>query len=133
MDLRTVPISMLNIGSAAKNAEQLRSLLSALIEDSLIVRRAQLCYTVATDNEASMAKAADLFTNYTGSVRCVVHTVALVVKDVFSQTNCAWQNYMDFVNDVVTWFNHNTKALQILDKKQLNSGITNDRRRTLKT
>ena len=39
-------------------------------------------HTATTDNEPATALAVDLFTNYVGSVRCIVHTLSLAVNEV---------------------------------------------------
>ena len=88
-------------------------------------------HIASTDNEAATARAVDLFTNFVGSVRCVVHTVALAVNDLFTPTS-AWQKFMDVVNQVTKYFRHLTNAEQRLIAMQLESGVTHDRVERLK-
>lgn len=66
-------------------------------------------YTPTSDNEAATAKAMDLFTNYDGSVRCVVHTIALVVNDV-TKPVIEWQKLVNIVNKTTTYFRTHSKA-----------------------
>ena len=88
-------------------------------------------HTATSDNEAATALGVDLLTNFVGSIRCVVHTLSLVVNDVF-ESGTVWKKYLDHVNKVTTYFSHHEKAAQLLAMKQLEDGVTPDRLQRLK-
>lgn len=130
--LCSIPITTLNTGTASKSAEQLRSIVDCVLKNSTIIGSDKISiHTITSDNEPSVALGVDLLTNYVGSVRCVVHTLALCVNDVFSD-DAPWQRYMDVVNNVTKYFNYHGKAYSLLKEKQMDSGVTPDRIRRLK-
>lgn len=130
--LRCIPISALNTGTASKSGEQLRCIVNEIMSESEIIGSDAIrIHTVTSDNEASVKLACDLLTNYVGSVRCVVHTLALCVNGVF-EAGKPWQNYLNHVNKVTKYFNYHSKAAILLKQKQIDSGVTNDRLHRLK-
>ena len=130
--LRSIPIAMLNTGAASKSGEQLRCIVTEVLKESEIVGSETIrMHTVTSDNEPAVKLACDLLTNYVGSVRCVVHSLALCVNDVFKEGR-PWQKYLDHVNKVTTYFNFHSKANVLLKQKQVDSGVTNDRIKRLK-
>ena len=87
------------------------------MSSNLTVVSDDICvHTETTDNEPATALALDLFTNYLGSVRCIAHTLALAVNDGFKR-GIQWLKYMDTVNVVTSYFNHNQKSIMLLRKK----------------
>lgn len=131
-NMRCVPIATLNMGLASKTGQQLRYIMQEILEQNPIVGADDVCvHTGTSDNDAATALAVDLLTNYVGSVRCVVHTLALAVNDVFEH-GTVWKLYLDHVNKVTTYFNHHQKAAQLLAQKQGEEGITKDRVHRLK-
>ena len=130
--LCSIPITTLNTGTASKSAEQLRSIVDCVLRNSVIIGSEKISiHTITSDNEPSVALGVDLLTNYVGSVRCVVHTLALCVNDVFTD-DAPWQRYMDVVNNVTKYFNYHGKAAALLKEKQMESGVKNDRIHRLK-
>lgn len=130
--MKSIPIAMLNTGTASKSAEQLRSIMEEIIRDNSIIGADCIrVHAVTSDNEAAVALSCDLLTNFVGSVRCVVHTIALAVNDVFKD-GTPWQLYMEHVNKVTTYFNQHKKATILLMEKEASTGITQDRLRRLK-
>ena len=83
-------------------------------------------FPATSDNEGAAALSVDLVTNFVGSVRCTVHTLALVVNDVFVE-GTEWQHYMNIANKITFYFNHHPKAKQLLVLKQFQERISNDR------
>eukprot|EP00171_Calliarthron_tuberculosum_P001466 IDg1466t1 len=80
--LQTIPVTTLHLGTASKTGEQLRCIVEELLQQSSIIGSDKIrVHTATSDNEASAALAVDLLTNYVGSVRCIVHSMALVMKD----------------------------------------------------
>ena len=126
--LRSVPISMLNIGGVPKTAEQLRSIVTEILKHSLVVGSENIrIHTITSDNEPATALACDLLTNFVGSVRCVVHSLALCVNDVFAEGS-AWQQYMNHVNKITSYLNYHSRAnVMLLERQKQSDGITNDR------
>ena len=130
--LKCLPIAALDTGTACKSSEQLRAIVEEILKESSVVGSDRITvHTITSDNEPSMARAVDLLTNYVGSVRCIVHTLALCVNDVF-QPDSPWQKYMDHVNRVTSYFNYHPKAVQLLKRKQRESGVGQDRTHYLK-
>lgn len=130
--LKCIPICMLNTGTASKSAEQLRSIVTELLKQSMIVGSDNIrIHTATSDNEPAVGLACDLFTNFSGSVRCVVHTLALCVNDVFTTTS-PWKAYMTHINKVTSYFNFHTKANLLFLEKQRKAGVTDDRLHRLK-
>lgn len=130
--LQCIPVASVNIGDASKSSNQLCAILEDVVKHNMIIGSDNISiHTVTTDNESATALAADLMTNFVGSVRCVVHTIALVVNDVFT-ADSNWQKYLDIVNETTTFFNHHPKELMFLRKLQVKSGVTQDRIMTLK-
>lgn len=130
--MKSIPVAMLNTGTASKSAEQLHSIMEEIIGDNIIIGADCIrVHAVTSDNEAAVAMSCDLLTNFVGSVRCVVHTIALAVNDVF-EDGTPWQLYMDHVNRVTTYFNQHKKATILLLEKEAGIGITQDRLRRLK-
>lgn len=82
--------------------------------------------TASTDNEGAGALSGDLITNYVVQVRCVVQTLALFVKDVFTDGK-VWQKYPKNFNDVATYLIQHHKAGQQVFETQLYSGLSNYR------
>lgn len=81
--LSTVPICTLNKDTAPKSCEQVLCIVEDVFKNSSVIgSNNKSIHTTATENEASAGQAADLLKNFGGAVRCVVHTMALVVKDV---------------------------------------------------
>ena len=130
--LKSMPIATRNIGTASKSAVQTCAILEDVMQHNPVVGSADIrVHTATTDNEAATARAADLYTNFVGSVRCVVHTIALAVNDVFTPES-PWKMYMDVVNQVTSYFRHHTKMEQRLIELQLSEGVTRDRIERLK-
>lgn len=67
----------------------------------------------------------DSSTNYVWSVRCVVHTLALCINDVFLEGN-VWQTHMDLVNGETSCYNQHPKVSQMFVRMQLETEIAND-------
>lgn len=125
--LKCIPICMLNTATASKSAEQLRSIVTEVLKNSPVVGSDKVrVHTATSDNEPAVGLACDLLTNFVGSVRCVVHTMALCVNDVFTESS-PWQKYMNHINKVTSFFNYHTKANILFLQKQKRSGVTNDR------
>lgn len=130
--MNCVPIATLNMGMVSKTGQQLRCIIQEILEQNTIVGSDDVrVHTATNDNEASTALAVDLLTNFVGSVRCVVHTLALAVSDVF-ETGTVWKKHFDHVNKVTTYCNHHQKAAQLLAQKQAEEGVTRDRLQRLK-
>lgn len=51
-----------------------------------------LVHTATSDNEAAKLNAVDRYTNLVGSIRCIVHTIALPFNDLF-QPGSTWRKY----------------------------------------
>ena len=130
--LRSVPIASINMSTCRKTVSQLCEIMEEILAQSEIVGSDDVSsFTVTTDNEGAAALSADILTNFVGSVRCVVHSLALCVNAVFKQTT-AWQKLMDHVNKVTTYFNHHQKAAQLLIELQKEKNVPNDRIQKLK-
>lgn len=130
--LKCIPVCMLNTGTASKSGEQVCSIVTEVLKQNLVIGSEKISiHTITSDNEASVALACDLLTNYVGSVRCVVHTLALCVNDVFTD-GTTWQTYMDHVNKVTSYFNYHAKSNVLFIEKQRAAGVTNDRLHRLK-
>ena len=124
--LRSVPIAILNTRSASESGEQLRCIVDEVLRHSNIVGSDSLrIHTITSDNQASVKIACDLLTNHVGSVRCVVHTLALCVNDAFKEGE-PWQLYLEHVNKVTYYFNYHAKANFLLKEMQSESGVTED-------
>lgn len=55
------------------------------MDNNLIVASNKIrIYLATTDNKESTTKFADLFTEYQGSLRFVVRTISLAVKNIFT-------------------------------------------------
>ena len=130
--LKSVPIATQSVGDASKTGVQLCAILEQLVQENLIVGSERLrIHTATSDNEPATALATDLFTNYVGSIRCVVHTIALSVNDVFKPSK-PWQKVLDHVNKVTSYFNQHPKANMLFLAKQQSAGVTQDRLQYLK-
>eukprot|EP00178_Gracilaria_changii_P018359 TRINITY_DN5240_c0_g1_i1.p1 TRINITY_DN5240_c0_g1~~TRINITY_DN5240_c0_g1_i1.p1 ORF type:complete len:324 (-),score=45.96 TRINITY_DN5240_c0_g1_i1:1162-2133(-) len=130
--MRCVPIAILNMTTAVKTGQQMRCVIEEVLEQSPIVGADDIrVYTATSHNEAATALAVDLLTNFVGSVRCVVHTLALAVNNVF-EDGTVWSKYLQHGNKVTTYFNHHQKTAQLLSRKQLEEGNTQDRIQRLK-
>lgn len=130
--LRTVPIATRFLGDASKTGLQLCAVLEDVLHNSPVVGSDKIkVHTCTTDNEAAAARAADLLTNFVGSIRCVVHTISLAVQDGFTPQS-PWQKYLDVVNQVTTYFRYHSKAEHCLNRVQLDNGVTSDRIQRLK-
>lgn len=125
--LKCIPIASLNIGDASKSSIQLRALLDEIVRENEIIGSDNIrIHKVTTDNEPAGALAVDLFTNFVGAVRCVVHTLTLSVNDVFV-IGTPWKKHLEIVNRVTLYFNFHPKASMLLQKKQKEQGATQDR------
>lgn len=72
------------IAYASKSGSHLFAILEEIVYQNPIVGSDMICIHKATsENEPTTAIAMDLLTNFVGSIRCVVHTLDLVAKDVF--------------------------------------------------
>lgn len=130
--LESIPIATLDIGDASKNGRHLCAFLEEIVQSSPVVGSEIIrVHTATSDNEAATALAMDLFTNYVGSVRCVVHTLALVVNGVFTP-GTEWQKLMNTVNKTKTYFRNHPKANMLFRAEQRSEGVTNDRLQSLK-
>lgn len=122
----------MNIGYTSKNGEQLRAIAKKVINQSSIVGGDDIHVFAATGgNEPGTALAVDLLTNYLGSVRCVVHTLSLAMKDVF-ENGTPLKQCMAHVEKFTFYFNHYPKFSQMLTQKKFEEGVTNDRIQNLK-
>ena len=130
--LQSIPISILSLGSAKKTASLLKAIIDTLLHENNIVGDDHIkVFSATTDNEEAICLAADLLTHYMGSVRCIAHTLALVVKDVFAD-GTTWSKYLQHLNSVTTYFNRRPAAGQLLAMKQMEEGHTADRIQRLK-
>ena len=119
-----VLVATLNIGMASQTGQQLRCIIQEILEQNPIVRSNDVrVHTATSDNEAAIALAVYLLTNDVCSVRCVVHTLALAINDIF-ETGTVWKKYLDHVNKVTSYFNHHQKAVQLSAQKQVEEGVT---------
>lgn len=99
---QSILITTLDIGHASKNGMQMCAILEEILKSSLAVGSEVIrVRTTTSDDEEATALAMDLVTNYLGSVRCVVHTLALVVNDVFTPGK-EWQKLMNTVKKTTT-------------------------------
>lgn len=131
-NLQSIRISTLNTGGASKSGMQLCHIMEeVLIQSPILGSEKVRVFTGTSDNEPATTLGVDLLTNYVGSIRCTVHTIALAINDVFKE-GTAWKKYMDHVNKVTTYFNQHPKANQLLVATQLDHGITDDRIQKLK-
>lgn len=118
---------MLNKGTASKSAEQLRSIVTEVLSNSIVVGSdKERVHTKPSDNELAVSLACDLLTNFVWSVRCVVITMGLCVNEVFTDS-APWQAYINHINKVVSFFNYHSKANVLFLQKQKNAGVSNDR------
>ena len=130
--LKCVPICILNTRDAYKSSEQLRCIVDEVLKESPVIGSDDISiHTITSYNEPSVARACDILTNCVGSIRSVVQTIALCVKDVFEE-GIVWQQYMHRVKDVTKYFKYHTKASVLLLQKQSEGGVTNDRLKRLK-
>lgn len=79
-----------------------------LRQDAIVESEQIRVRTVTTDNEGTTRMSADLLANFVGSVRCVIHTSELCVKDCLDP-DLAWKKYSKKVNAMTTFFNQISK------------------------
>ena len=109
-NLKSIPLCSLNIRLSNKTGTQLCSIMEEVLRSRKIVGSESITVnTVTTDNEAAVSKSADLLTNYVGSVRCVVHSLALTINDVFKEGK-NWTLHVEEVNKVTSYFKYHQKA-----------------------
>lgn len=83
-------------------------------------------HTATSGNEAATAMEMELLTNYVGSVLCVVHTLALVVEDVF-KPETEWQKLMNVVNKTTIYFRNHPKANMMFSRDKKAEGTKKNR------
>lgn len=124
--LRIIPIATQNVADASKNGTQICAVMEQAMPHNIVVGSQTIReHTATSDNEHVTALATDLYTNDVCVVRCVVHTVAQAVNDVF-QPGKACQKYMDVINLVTIFFNQHPKENIRLLRKHHCSVVTQD-------
>lgn len=123
---------MLNTGTSSKSSQQFLSIVTELLKHNVVIGSEQISiHTITSYNEASVALACDLLTNYVDSVLCVVQKLALCVKDVFTDGS-SWEKCMDHVNKANSFFKYHGKAKILFIEKQKAIEVTNNRLHRLK-
>lgn len=80
---RSVRIATLNLSIDSKSGEQLRCIAENILKNSATIGSDTIrTHTVTSDKDPSVKLACNLLKNYVGSVRFVVHTLALCVNSV---------------------------------------------------
>jgi hypothetical protein len=77
----TVPLGLLSMDELEKTAVNQAAAIKALLAGSKRLDKKFVVHSGVSDNEASTANAVDIVTNYSGALRCLVHTLSLVIKD----------------------------------------------------
>lgn len=115
-----------NIGTARKMGAHLFALMQEVLKMHAFAGFKKLWFHSATnDKEVAAALFVGLLTDYVCSVRCVGHTLFLCMKDMLKGRTMS-EKHIKLVNDVTSYFNYYGKASQLLERKQLESVITND-------
>lgn len=126
-NLYSIRIATLNISCLPKNSEPLCAIVQDIAYTYIVVdTNLVVISTVTTYNEPATAPVVDLYTNFGGSGRCVSHTLSLVLNDEFKEST-GWQTYVDHINNFKSYFNYHPKAEMLLQEKQLDAGVTQDR------
>lgn len=125
--LKSVLVASINMQDCRKTGMQICVFLKEILHTSDIFWSDKVSVFISkTDNEACACLSVDVLTKYVGSVRCVVHSLALCVNYNFKIVT-VWKRLMEFINDVKTYFNQHYKAAQLSVEHQIDDGITNDR------
>jgi len=136
--LVTRPVGFMQTGDMTKTSENQCEVMRQMVNQATLGDRFNI-HTTVTDNEASVAKAADLFTCHQGAVRCVVHTMALVAKvDVLEQKShvpeISYINAaLERITEIVSYTKNRPKLESKLCADQVKRDhVTLDRVRTFK-
>jgi hypothetical protein len=136
--LQSLPLGLINTEDMEKTSLNQAALMRSMIETNERVGADFVVHTASSDNEASIALAVDLFTNHTASVRCLVHTLSLVVSDVlYDGRDDVDAGYvvklLQRVHKVATFVNQHPKVDAMLRQDQATVDMTSpDRIRVLK-
>lgn len=88
---KCLSLTTLNTHTDCNSSDKLRSIFQGVLESNMIVGSNGKCvHHITSDKEPSVALAVDLLANYVGSVRCLVHTLALPVDEVI-ETYTPWK------------------------------------------
>lgn len=124
--MQSIIIATMDILSTYKTGKQLFAVLDESFESSPIVGSDKIRIHTGTSNrEAASSMEIDLLKNDVWSVRCVVHTFALAVRDVF-MPGTEWQNFMDTVNKTTKYFRHHPEANMMFRDMQRSEVVSND-------
>lgn len=81
--MRSLPMACRSIGMARKMEEQLFALRQDMRENHDVVGKKNiLVHDATSDKKATAALSVDVLTNYVGSVRRVIHSLSLFVRNV---------------------------------------------------
>lgn len=75
-----------------------------LSKNKIIGSNRMKVFAATSANEAAAVLGVDLLTNFVGTVRCVVQTLALFVRAVFKIDN-SWKRYLNPVNNILSYLN----------------------------
>jgi hypothetical protein len=134
--LQAMPLGMLDIGAMYKNSDGLADVIRALLKGNPLVKDDFVVHTITSDNEASVAKAVEIETDRVSTLRCVLHTLALAVKDVLGDGAVGGGKVVaalvKHAHETAVFFHNHAKADALLTNDQLGQGVTADRVKTLK-
>jgi hypothetical protein len=137
--VRTIPLGLLNLEDLEKTSANQASVMSAMLRSSKRLDDSFIVHTGISDNEASIAGAVEIVTNNSGALRCLVHTLSLIMKaDVLvKRHNLEGSSYIvaiiERAHAVATFVNQHPKfEARLRDDQTKVDKVTADRIRTLK-
>lgn len=84
--LRSFPICFFDTVDLGKSSEDHRQIIQAAVDRSDKVGKNVLIFSATSDNEPAVALAIDRYLNFSGSVRCICHSLSLSINDACEST-----------------------------------------------
>jgi len=107
-NLKTFPLCFLSLEDLGKTANQHEAVMSAAITTNDKLGSNVVVMSGTSDNDPATALGVDQYLEFSGSVRCVCHTMALAVNDAVSEC--------DFLTDALSQISEITKYVNYRPK-----------------
>ena len=112
--LRTFPVCFLDIQGMGKSADEHEAIISASLSSNDKIGKSVLVFSGTSDNEPSVVLGMDQYFNYSGSVRCIYHTLALAVNDAI-ETESFIKSALQRIISITRYMNrHKTVGARLL-------------------
>lgn len=134
-ELHTIPLGLIDTRESSHSARNVRQTVLGMLDTNPGVHDSFLAFASTTDGASNMLLASRSAFSSSSALRCVVHTISLVVKnDVLEKGSSdarAVAALIDHLSDIAVSIRQHPKCAAMLEKAQVLADVTVDRLQTV--